>query len=416
MKKIIALMLSMMLAVMMLSTAVFAEEAEETAAEEAVAEEAAAEDETAEEETEAAVTIEVPLSENGEMTMEDYSTIEIAQSAVEVTDEEVEEYMDSVVSYATTSETVTEGVVEEGDNVNIAYSGVLEGEEEPFDGGTSEGYDVILGSGSFIDGFEEQIIGHEIGETFDINVTFPEDYTEELSGKNATFTITINYKTVTVVPELTDEFVKSFSEENLDTVLNSVEELKEYTYNYLYTNYLQSALLTALQEKAEIISYNEEQFNLLKDYSAESLAYQASVYAAYGYDEDLIAQLSGYSSAEDYTSSEAMYYLDIIMVLDKVAEDYNIEVTDEEVDDAITAYLASYGYDSVYTTEEFKELSGDAWVLLISKLQVEYEKVMDVAAENVEFIEDVAEEVPAEDTEEIAAEETLADAEAVPAE
>ena len=375
-------------------------EASEQASETEETSETADTEEASEEET---TTIEVPTSENGEITLEDYSTIEVNEADVTISDESVDSYIDSIISYATTTETVTEGTAEDGDTVNIAYSGVLEGEEEVFD--SSDSYDLTLGSGTFIDGFEEQVVGHEIGETFDINVTFPEDYSaEEYAGKNATFTITINSKSVANVPELNDEFVKEFSAANMDTELNTVDELKEYTYNYLYDNALYSAIYNVLLEKETVISYSESDFELLKNYSNESLAYYASMLQQYGYTdatEDTAAQMYGYDSAEAYTVAEAQHYLGLTMLFDKIAADLGIEVTDEEVDEEIAAYMDSYGYTDTYTVEEFKELSGDAWVMLIKKLQVEYRKVMEALRDNVVIIpaaEEETTEAPADDT------------------
>ena len=375
-------------------------EATDQTSEEGETSETADTEEASEEET---TTIEVPTSENGEITLEDYSTIEVNEADVTISDESVDSYIDSIISYATTTETVTEGTAEDGDTVNIAYSGVLEGEEEVFD--SSDSYDLTLGSGTFIDGFEEQVVGHEIGETFDINVTFPEDYSaEEYAGKNATFTITINSKSVANVPELNDEFVKEFSAANMDTELNTVDELKEYTYNYLYDNALYSAIYNVLLEKETVISYSESDFELLKNYSNESLAYYASMLQQYGYTdatEDTAAQMYGYDSAEAYTVAEAQHYLGLTMLFDKIAADLGIEVTDEEVDEEIAAYMDSYGYTDTYTVEEFKELSGDAWVMLIKKLQVEYRKVMEALRDNVVIIpaaEEETTEAPADDT------------------
>ncbi len=376
-------------------------------------------EETSEEET---TTIEVPTSENGEITLADYSTIEVNEADVTISDESVDSYIDSIISYATTTETVTEGTVEEGDTVNIAYSGVLEGEEESFE--TNDSYNLTLGSGTFIDGFEEQVAGHEIGETFDINVTFPEDYSsEDYAGKNATFTVTINSKSVTNVPELNDDFVKEFSAANMDTELNTVDELKEYTYNYLYDSALYNAMYNALVDKETVISYSESDFELLKNYSNESLSYYASMLQQYGYTdatEDTAAQMYGYDSAEAYTVAEAEHYLGLIMLFDKIADDLGIEVTDEEVNEEIAAYMESYGYSDTYTVEEFKELSGDAWVMLIKKLQVEYRKVMEALRDNVVIIPTAEEETTegssddaAEETTEGAAEDTSSEAEEV---
>ena len=190
----------------------------------------------------------------------------------------------------------------------------------------------------------------------------------------------------------------------MDTELNTVDELKEYTYNYLYDNALYSAIYNVLLEKETVISYSESDFELLKNYSNESLAYYASMLQQYGYTdatEDTAAQMYGYDSAEAYTVAEAQHYLGLTMLFDKIASDLGIEVTDEEVDEEIAAYMDSYGYTDTYTVEEFKELSGDAWVMLIKKLQVEYRKVMEALRDNVVIIpaaEEETTEAPADDT------------------
>ena len=125
-----------------------------------------------------------------------------------VTAEQVSEYLNETVmpSFAQNVQ-ITDRAAADGDTVNIDYSGAMDG--EVFDGGTAEGYDLTLGSGRFIDGFEEQIVGHTPGETFDLTVTFPEDYdATDLAGKDAVFTVTLNDISETQSPELTDDFVK----------------------------------------------------------------------------------------------------------------------------------------------------------------------------------------------------------------
>ena len=412
MKKIIALLLSTVLAAGLFSSFAFADEVPEAANEELSADtEAAVESEDSVESEDAADaeddgispgasagdaelrTVEVNLSENGEIEIDDYSVIEIPASAVQITDADISNYIDSMINYSITTEQITEGVAEEGDTVNIDFSGVLAGEEEPFEGGTGTGYDLTLGSGMFIPGFESQVVGHEVGETFDIDVTFPEQYTEDMAGKDATFTVTINYKSVEKVPELNDDFVKEFSASNLKEELNTVEELEEYTKNYLYDVSLKNAIMAQMQDKTHVYSYKEDQFELLKAYSLESLSYYAQMYSSMGmegYDENMVAQSSGFADADSYTNDEAMYYMNIIMMLDKIADDYGIEITDEEVDEAVETYMASYGYDSTYTVDEFKEMSGEGWTLLITTLNVEYQKVMDELTANVVIVDDDA--------------------------
>ncbi|MBQ9031653.1 MAG: FKBP-type peptidyl-prolyl cis-trans isomerase [Parasporobacterium sp.] len=413
MKKTIALLLSLLLSVLLIGSLTFAEESGEIAPEE-IAEAAEETAETAAQETaevleedavevpeetaddladslgdSAAVAAEVNLSAEGEVEVDDYSVIEIPENAVQVTDEEIDSYINSMLNYSAVSEQIAEGTAEEGDAANIDFSGVLEGEEEPFAGGTAQGYEITLGSGMFIPGFEEQVIGHAYGETFDINVTFPEEYTEELAGKNAIFTITLNYKTVTTIPELTDEFVQEFSAAQLDTQLQTVEELREYTRDYLYRNKLYDAIFSAIGPKIHVVTYPEDLFELLKAYNLESLEYYVSMYAASGlegYDADMIAQISGFASADDYCNQYAMNDLNTILLIDKIAKDKGIEITDEELDSYVSGMIDANGLTGVYTVEEFKEISGEAWVT-IAKYNVLLSKVLESLEENVVFVE-----------------------------
>lgn len=388
MKKMIMLFLSMLLSVMMISSLAFAEEAAEvpqdaaegveeatTEAEETTSEELSLEDLLGESE---GISVEVPLSEAGEMTMESYETLEVLSNQVSVEDYEIDSLIDNILAGYSSEETITEGTVEDGDSIVIDFSGVLEGEEEPFEGGSAAGVRVTLGSGTFIPGFEEQIAGHAIGETFDIEVTFPEDYTEELAGKNATFTITIQNKIVPHIQELNDEFVQSFSAERLDESLNTVDDLKEYVRNYLYESYLQNAIINQLLDKVTVITYPEQMFQTMKDYSMNALTNSVYMYAMQGmgnYTEDMIAQIYGYASAEDYTNDEAKNYLNTIMMADQVAEDLGLEVTDEELNEYLANVMSSEGMDETSTVDELKEVYGDGW-LIINKYNLLLSKVL----------------------------------------
>ncbi|MBQ6148417.1 MAG: FKBP-type peptidyl-prolyl cis-trans isomerase [Oscillospiraceae bacterium] len=391
MKRIVTLVVAMLLAVSMISMLAFADEAAAPdAVQEEAVEEAAVETEALAEEdpgasSAGAQAVEVPVSAEGEVQLEDYATIEIPSSQVAVEDYDIESYINNILNYASTVEQITEGTVEEGDLVNFDFSGVLEGEEEPFEGGTAQGYELTIGSGMFIEGFEEQMIGHSIGETFDITVTFPEEYTEELAGKNAVFTITLNYKSITTTPELTDEFVQEFSSANMDVQLNTVDELKEYTRDYLYKTRLHDAVFSAMQSKVNVVSYPEATYDIMKAYNMESLEYYVTMYAANGmegYDADMIAQMNGFASAEDYCNQYAMNDMNTMMFVDAVAADKGIECTDEELDQYINDVITANGLEGTYTVDEFKELNGEGWVL-IAKYNVLLSKVLEALEENV---------------------------------
>lgn len=396
MKKVFGLLLSMLLVMSLLAGAAFAEEAQETVAEETAAEaaetaEAVEEtvadtadvtEESAEEGTEAAteeismedllgdsegISVEVPLTAEGEVIMDDYSTIEIPSNQVSVQEAEIDSMMASIIDESATTEVVTEGTVEEGDTVIMDFSGIIDGEEEPFEGGTAQDVSAQIGSGTFIPGFEDQIIGHAIGETFDIHVTFPEEYTEELAGKDATFTITVKSKSVTTKPEMTDEFVKTFSAERLDTELQTVDELREYIREYLEKNYKMNAIMNQLKTKVTVVSYPEELFQTLKDYSMTTLSDYVTLYAMQGmgdYTEDMLAKISGYNTAEDYTNDQAKNYLDTILMADVIAEDLGLEVSDEEFDEYMAIVLQQNGISQDFTIDELTEQYGEGWVII----------------------------------------------------
>ena len=323
-------------------------------------------------------------------TMDDYSELQVLKSSVEVSDETVQNYINNILSTKATQEQVMEGTIEEGDTIYMSYIGKIAETGEAFEGGSTEGTTITVGSSGYIDGFDAQLVGHQIGETFDINVTFPEDYSPnpDLAGVPAIFTITVDYKRVTHTPELTDEFAKEYSAENFETTTNTVAELKEYVRNYLYKNNLHAGIFSALKEKIHVESYEAEMETQLKAYSEENLQYYA---AMYGYDIDTIAQMYGYQTAEEYELDEAHYYMDVAMMFDQVCKDKGITYTDEDIDKALEEYIKNNGYDSTYTVEEFKEQSGETWMFLFTNLEFKYDKVMEALEPNVVLVDELPE-------------------------
>ena len=178
----------------------------------------------------------------------DYKNISIPSESHTVTDEIIQANIDDLMSNFTTTVETMERAVEYGDTVNIDYVGSVDGVE--FEGGSTggNGTDVTIGVTSYIDDFLEQLIGHEPGESFDIEVTFPEDYgVETLKGQDAVFAITINHIKETLSPELTDDFVaenfgeshKSSTLEELETIVrDDLQEraIKGFLQNYIVTN------------------------------------------------------------------------------------------------------------------------------------------------------------------------------------
>ena len=152
-----------------------------------------------------------------EVTLGDYKGLEVEKAAAVVTDAQVQAELDRMAQNVASTETV-ERAAQMGDTANINFEGFDNG--VPFDGGKGENYDLKLGSGSFVPGFEEQIVGMSAGEEKDIDITFPEDYHAELAGKPVVFHVKVNAVTATNVPEQDDEFAKDVSE------FETLEELK----------------------------------------------------------------------------------------------------------------------------------------------------------------------------------------------
>jgi len=331
---------------------------------------------------------------SGSLTLADLSAIEVVEDEVTVTDETVASYVESILSGAATTEEITDGKVETGDTVNIDYVGKYADTGEEFEGGSAEGYDLTVGSGSFIDGFEDGLIGKKVGEVVELKLTFPEDYSsEDLAGKDVIFTVTINSISRTTTPDLTDAWVAEYSAANLPEALTTVAEFEEYCRKTLEDYYYRSAIYEYLEANSEVNTYDTEKEQELMDYTAETLEYYASMY---GMDADSYAALYGYEDAESYEREQADGYLKIAMIVDEICKQNNISVTDEEFNESVEQYMKDQGYSDYYTVDEFLELSGDTWKWLYTELELKYNKAMDSLRDNVVFVE--PEETTVEET------------------
>lgn len=232
---------------------------------------------------------------------DDYADITISADSGQVSDEDIDNYITSnVLSSFATDEQVTDRAAADGDTVNIDYVGRIDG--VAFDGGNTNGggADLKLGSGTYIDNFEEQIVGHTPGETFDVTVTFPEDYgNEDLNGKEAVFETTLNYIKETVIPELTDDWVKENLSETMS--LNNIDELKAFVKSTMLYDNQASDVYTALHDK---VSYTDELPQIALDYYRDVLLYRIYTYAQkYGTTMDTL--LSSGTLGTSYDSVDA---------------------------------------------------------------------------------------------------------------
>ena len=340
------------------------------------------------------------------VTLGEYTGVEVSVDAPVVTDEYLDSYIDYVLQSNMVKTEVTDRPVEEGDIVNIDYEGKIDG--VAFDGGTAQGYDLTIGSGAFIDGFEDGLIGAQSGETLDVNVTFPEDYRgEEVAGKDAVFTVTVNSISVESLPELTDEFVQG-----LDVGVNTVEEYRQYAYDLLmeeeqntHDSNAEVAILEAVMANSEPQDPPEDRTN--RDYSRmiDNMTYYASMY---GYDLETFLSIQG--TSEDAIRESSVQAGQEIITMQAIAEAEGLSVTDEELDAEIESNAGSLGYDDVEEYRASLDVEGYREYMMS-------EKVLDFLLENavVTDVEPETEAAEAETTEtaetESAAETQTAEAE-----
>lgn len=351
--------------------AVFAEETE--AATEVSTEEATEEETEGTEETEA-VAERPEYTALDHVTLGEYKGLNV-QLNLSVSEEEVDEELSYYIKIADAMETVTEGTVEDGDTANIDYEGKLNG--EAFDGGTAKDYNLEIGSGSFIDGFEEGLIGVAIGETVDLNLTFPENYfSSDLAGKEVVFTVTVNE--VQRMPEVTDDLINTITEGEY----TDVESYKAYIRSYLEADaesqsdsMIKSDLLTQIANTCEITSYPEEMVNYgVSQMEAAYKEYAESFEMEY---EDFLSMYFGMTLEEFQEEAllAVQQNLQQELYLKAIAETEGIEITEDEYAEGCEEYAALYGLES---GEELVETYGED-VVRISILQ---EKVLDYLVDN----------------------------------
>ena len=278
---------------------------------------------------------------------EDYAAIPLKKADIEPTEDEVQSQIDSLLDQHSTTAEVTDRAAANGDTVTIDYSGTVDG--VAFTGGTYSGYSLKLGSGTFIDGFEDQIVGHNVGDTFDVKVTFPEGYSDStdaegntlvLSGKEAVFSVTLNGINEEVQPELTDAWV----DETLGTSndLHSVEALRAFYQQQLYQTNLQTAVMDYLLQNS---TFGDIPKSVLDYQVTQCLNYYYTMGGYYGYELDAFVQMMGYDNADAMLAALAdsiESYAKEALVYQAVAEAMELAPTQEQID-AYSAYTDTYG-------------------------------------------------------------------------
>ena len=284
---------------------------------------------------EAVVTVK-PNVELGE-----YKNLGLEKESVEVTDADVEERLDSLLSRQAEWQ-IKEGESKKGDIVVIDFKGFIG--DEAFEGGEAKGYELELGSGSFIPGFEEQLEGKVAPVDTEVNVTFPENYqVADLAGKAARFEVTVHDVKEKVLPELTDEFVKEFSKEAASTVAEYKEKLKEEIKlekeNLAEKSYSDKVISTAVENAKVSVPEKlvEQEVNSMFEQFTGNLSRQ-------GLSFDLYEQFTGKGEAElkAEMKSDAENKIKTSFVLGEIAEVEKVEVTEADIDAEVKELATMY--------------------------------------------------------------------------
>ena len=329
-------------------------------------------------------TIEVAV--RPEVKLGNYKGVTVTKVDIDVTDEEIDAELQKELQKNARMVTITDRPAAEGDTAVIDYEGFCDG--VAFEGGKDENHSLVLGSHSFIDTFEDQIIGHAAGDEFDVNVTFPEKYhAADLAGKPAVFKVKVNEIKAKELPELNDEFAQDVSE--FDTLAEYKEDIKAR----LVKEKEAEAKGTKEDEAiAKIIETSEMEIpEAMIETQAENMLNDfAQRITQSGLSMDQYMQFSGLTmdKLKEQVRPEAETRIKSSLVLEQIAKEENIEITDEEVDAEVARMAAQYGME----VDKLKEYMGEAEKTSM-KRDLAVMKAVDLIMENAEEVAEAKSEV-----------------------
>jgi len=298
---------------------------------------------------------------NNYVTLGDYSNIHVSVEPAEVKQEEWDELLWAVYASYVTAENggVTDRAVKAGDTVIIDYEGKKDG--VAFAGGTASDASLTIGSGQFIDGFEDGLVGVMPGNTVELNLTFPEEFRNaELAGQPVVFTVTVHYIVPSREDGMTDDVVAALGVPDVSTV----EELRQYVYDYLYDSTemvnqynIQNAIMEQLVNTSTIEELPETFVNSYNHVFNENLAKSA---ASYGVDVETYANDNYAMGSADYVKLYSQVQARQEILLQAIANREGLKVSDEELQTELEELTAESGFHSVeemlgnYDREEFR--------------------------------------------------------------
>ncbi|MGI6204295.1 MAG: trigger factor [Anaerovoracaceae bacterium] len=293
-----------------------------------------------------------------------YDGLTVKPYSTTVTDSEVNEEIQSRLEDAAEEKQVKTGTVKKGDKINIDYTGRINGKE--FDGGSATDVDITLGSSGYIDGFDEGLYGKKVGSTTDLDLTFPDDYqSSKLAGKAVVFTVTINYKTVSVVPELDAAFVKEHSDETTvagykayvkkELVKQKKEDGIQDQKDQLWTK--AQAAFTLKKDKDGNYKYPEKEVERVESYITQKYENYADQYNM-TFNKFLDSKL-GMTEKEFKKNVKTVAQSQVRqeMICYYIAQKENITVSNKEYKEYISNALDKLGY----TEKTFKQTYGSSY-------------------------------------------------------
>ena len=309
-----------------------------------------------------------------EVTLGEYKGIEVEKKEVEVTDEEVEAEINKVRESNARMLDIDDRATQDGDTVLIDFDGYVDGKQ--FEGGKADDYSLVLGSHSFIDNFEEQLVGKNIGDDVEVNVTFPENYqAEDLQGKPAVFKVKIKEIKVKELPELDDDFAQDVS--NFDTIAEYKEDLKKkLTENKeeALKREREEAVIGKIIENAQM-DIPEQMVDAQTRQMTQEFAQRLS---SQGLSIDQYMQFTGLTPQKmlEELKPQALKRIQSRLVLEAVVAAENIETTEEELDKEIENMASMYQME----VDKLKEVIGEEEKKQIS-LDLAVQKAVEIVTE-----------------------------------
>ncbi|WP_431027363.1 trigger factor [Lysinibacillus sp. LZ02] len=308
-----------------------------------------------------------------------YKGLEVTKLPTEVTDEEVEAQIQDQLAKKAELEIKEDGAIVEGDTAVIDFEGFLG--EAAFEGGKGEDYALEIGSGSFIPGFEEQLVGVKAGESKDVVVTFPEEYhAAELAGKEATFKVTVKEVKTKVLPELNDEFAKEIDPE-VETLEALRAKIKEQTAEQKKAE-SEGALRDDLVEKAAENAEMEIPAGMINTELDRMIQEFGQRLQMQGMNLDLYFQFSGQNeeALREQMKADAENRVRVALTLEAIAKAENMEVTEEDITAELDAMAAQFGM----TVEQIKTALGGTAIL---ENDIKTKKTVELLVENAKISE-----------------------------